>query len=472
MYRKLFFILMLSGLISCTTNQVQTNTMSQSSAFDLKQELHNVVYQLDKAPTEIAGVQMVLVKNGEIVFEHAEGFARIDSKNHKIPLTVGHKVRIASISKFVLTMAFMSLVEEGKVDLDADISKYTGFKLNNYHFPDQKITARQLLSHTSSIRDAGYYFLPLGENYQDFFQSGEHLSNKHYEDGAHFASEPNQSPGNYFTYTNLNFGILAGIIENVSGLRMDHFVKQKLFIPLNLNISFNVCDLSENNFSSLATLYRRGEGGAIWDADGPWKEQVDGNHLGCYYGAEKFSRSTLPELSKLDNYQTGSNPTLFSPQGGLRASAKDLAILMQLILNNRKNNNNAEHQKIITRSSIDQMMTPVWQYDPLTKNGETGGESVSDDSTTSHLMSTYGLSTHIVDLKDWGLSQQSRKIYGHLASAYGLQGQFWFEPETDDGIVILITGVGDDPAKPENATPIEAIEEVLLRLALKALNKL
>jgi len=472
MLAKLFFILALLGIISCSTNQEHTNTMSQSPTFNLKQQLHDIAYQKVQTPTEISGLQMVLIKNAEIVFEHAEGFARIDDKNHKIPLTTGHKVRIASISKFVMTMAFMSLVEEGKVDFDEDISKYTGFKLNNYHFPDQKITARQLLSHTSSIRDADYYFLPLGENFQDFFQSNEHLSNKHYNDGAHFASEPNQGPGNYFTYTNLNFGILAGIIENVSGLRMDQFVKQKLFMPLNLNISFNVCDLSENNFSSVATLFRRGEGGAIWDTDGPWKPQVDGNNLGCYYGAKKLPRSTLPDLSILDNYQPGSNPTLFSPQGGLRASAKDLAILMQLMLNNRKNNNTPRQQQIISKASIDQMMTPVWQYDPVTKNGDTGGESTTDDSTAPYLMSTYGLSTHIVDLKDWGLSKQSRKLYGHLASAYGLQGQFWFEPQTGDGIVILITGVGDDPAKPENETPIEAIEEVLLRLALKALDEL
>jgi len=112
MLAKLFFILALLGIISCSTNQEHTNTMSQSPTFNLKQQLHDIAYQKVQTPTEISGLQMVLIKNAEIVFEHAEGFARIDDKNHKIPLTTGHKVRIASISKFVMTMAFMSLVLE------------------------------------------------------------------------------------------------------------------------------------------------------------------------------------------------------------------------------------------------------------------------------------------------------------------------------------------------------------------------
>ena len=86
------------------------------------------------------------------------------------------------------------------------------------------------------------------------------------------------------------------------------------------------------------------------------------------------------------------------------------------------------------------------------------------------MMTAYGLSTHIVDLKDWGLSEHSRIFYGHLGSAYGLQGQFWFDPVAKNGIVAFITGVGDDPAKARSTIPLSAIGEVVLRLGLRGLD--
>ena len=427
---------------------------AETMSLALKQAMHELVYRSDKTTTEIAGLQLVLIKNGQIVFEHAEGFATINPDKTKTPLTIGHKVRIASISKFVLTLAFMSLVDSGQVDLDVDVSKYLGFSLHNPNFPNRKITARHVLAHVSSIRDAGKYFLPLGENFQDFFQPS-----KYYDNAAHFAVAANQGPGDYFTYSNLNFGIIAGIIEKVSGMRMDVFVHKTLFNPLNLAISFNVCDFYKDNYSNLATLFRRGDGGDTWDITGPWKPQVDGNTISCFYGGPHYQRNEIPDLSALDSYQIGKNPTLFSPQGGLRASARDLAMLMQVIINNSKNGNPSANQAVISKTSIDAMLTPVWRYDESLKNGDTGKGS----------MTAYGLSTHIIDLKDWGLSTSSTKLYGHLGSAYGLQGQFWLNPLTGDGLVAFVTGVGSDPAKPDKTIPLYAIEESVLRLALKGL---
>lgn len=434
--------------------------------FDLKQALYQLAYNEEKKPTEISGLQMVLIKNGNVAFEHAEGIARRGS-GANIILTTDHKVRVASISKLVLTIAFMTLVEDGKVDLNADISDYLGFNLRNPNFPDRPITSQYILSHTSSIRDGAYYFMGLSEDFKDFFIPGttSERSNEHYDSGNHFASGENQGPGDYFTYSNLNFGILSGIIENVSGKRMDLFVKETLFDPMGLNSSFSVCTLYENDFSTVATLYRRGDGGVTWDSNGPWIEQVDGDPIRCYYESESYERGTTPDLSPLNQYQPGKNPTLFSPQGGLRASSRDLAAIMLMLLNGGKHGD----AQIISQSSIEEMMKTVWQYDPITQNGHTGGESAPDDPEAMGMMTAYGLSTHIIDLKDWGLSEESRILYGHLGSAYGLQGQFWFDPVTKDGIVTFITGVGDDPGKAPATIPLYAIEEALLRLGLKGL---
>ncbi|GHE98543.1 serine hydrolase domain-containing protein [Thalassotalea profundi] len=438
--------------------------LSACSAIDNKVDDYQIVKQqmfdlvnIDKAPTEISGLQLVLVKNGNIVFEHAEGFASITSSGDKQPLSIDHKVRIASISKFVLTMSLMTLVDDGLIDLDEDISQYLGFTLRNPNFPNRKITIKHVLAHVSSIRDNGQYFLPYGKNYQVFFEHTNH--------NGHFADKENQGPGEYFTYANLNFGLIAGVIENVSGLRMDVFAKQALFEPLNLEVSFNACDLFQDEYTQLATLFRRGKGGDYWDKNGPWIPQVDGNEIMCFYGGEKYKRSQRPNLSHLSNYELGSNPTLFSPQGGLRASAKDLAKLMQLFIN--KNNN-----QVVSKEVLSLMLDPVWQYDNSQKNGHTGGESPLDDLSTMGMKTAYGLSTHIIDLQKWGLSNEEHLFYGHLGSAYGLLGQFWFDPLTGDGFIALITGVGDDPAKPESKIPLDAIEEKVLKMSLKALKHL
>lgn len=461
-------IIMISlSLFSCSKES--DDQPSNETVFDLRHELTQLVETPGKSPTEIPGLQMILIKNGEIFFEHATGIAREHNEN-KIPLTNDHKVRIASISKFVLTIAFMTLVEDGKVDLDADISNYLGFTLRNPNFPDRIITIRQVVSHTSSIRDGAYYFMGLSEHFQDFFipDAEGDKSAAHYDNGNHFANLSNQGPGDYFTYSNLNFGILSGIAEMVSGQRMDIFVKERLLDKLGLSSSFSVCTLYENGFEKLATLYRKGDGGETWSTQGPWIPQVDGDPIRCYYESESYARGATPDLTPLDSYEIGENPTLFSPQGGLRASSRDLAVIMKMLLNDGNHNG----EQILSKSSIDEMLEVVWQYDPLIKNGHTGGEAPEGDNSADGMMKAYGLSTHIVDLKDWGLSDQSRVVYGHLGSAYGLQGQFWFDPKTKDGIITFITGVGEDPITAIATIPLYAIEEVLLRLALKGLETL
>lgn len=447
--------------------QILSGCEKTADEFDLKATLDELVYNPSSAPTEIPGIQMILIKNGEIAFEHAAGWARINEDGNT-PLTNDHKVRVASISKLILTMSFMTLVEEEIVDLDTDISTYLEFDLRNPNFPNIPITVRQLLAHTSSIRDGSHYFMGINGNFRDFFIADESdESAYHFENGAHFASYDNQGPGEYFTYSNLNFGILAGIIENVTQTRMDLFVKERLFDPLGINATFNVCTLAGSNYSSLATLYRRGNGGETWAPDGPWISQVDDDPILCHYEGDMFARDILPDLSPLETYKFGANPTLFSPQGGLRASSKDLAKLMKLLMNDGC----WEGQQIIAKPSIDAMLTPVWNYDETLKNGHTGGEAATNDQNAFGMMTTYGLSTHIIDLKDWDLSEQSHKFYGHLGSAYGLQGQFWYDPITNDGIVAFITGVGDNPSKAQASTPLYAIEEAVLKLSLKELQK-
>ena len=90
------------------------------------------------------------------------------------------KYRIASISKMVAAIGVMQQVEKGKIKLDADVSRYLGFTFRNPNFPGEKITARMLLSHTSSLRDGDYYTFPATDKLSDYVTP----TGAHFEDGA------------------------------------------------------------------------------------------------------------------------------------------------------------------------------------------------------------------------------------------------------------------------------------------------
>ena len=153
------------------------------------------------------------------------------------------------------------------------------------------------------------------------------------------------------------------------------------------------------------------------------------------------------------------------------SGARDLAKLI-LLLSTETDLQSGGRDAVLTRDTIETMLTPVWQFDPKAGNGHTGGESDPEDITAQGLQRTYGLSTHIINLKDWKLAQNDYLLYGHMAAAYGLLGQLWFNPESKDGIVILLTGMGSDPGAVIRTTPMEEVEAQVLRIALQGLQQL
>lgn len=407
----------------------------------------------------LAGQQIVHVEDGEVTYSTATGFAQ-DFGDLRFILEPAHKARIASVSKLVAAIGAMQLVEQGVVDLDGDVSAWLGFELRNPSFPDTPITLRQLLAHTSSIRDGGRYWLLEGETFSDFFLPAGSL----FKDGAQFANGENQAPGEFFHYSNLNFGVVAGIIEAASGQRFDLYMREHVLLPLGLDIGYSPCDITRTAHEWLATTYRKVDDNGNWDSSAGWTAQVDGPTIACYVGMDPIGRTETPPDPYLTDYQLASNPTYFSPQGGLRASAEDLSVIMRMLMNDGTINGVA----ILQPDTVSEMLTPQWTFEPSIDNGMTAGED-PPGGPADGLMTSYGLSVHIVDLEAWGLSPTTKKVYGHLGTAYGLLSQFWFDPETKDGFITIMTGLGDDPAKGEQGTsPLYPIEEAALRTWLAA----
>src|SRR5689334_2317447 len=90
----------------------------------------------------------------------AEGVADPQSGRR---VTIDDPVRVASVSKMVTAIGVMKLVDQGKLDLDSDVSRWLGWSLRNPNFPDRPINLSMLLSHTASVREHDdNYVIPLG----------------------------------------------------------------------------------------------------------------------------------------------------------------------------------------------------------------------------------------------------------------------------------------------------------------------
>ena len=99
---------------------------------------------------KVPGLAALTIKEGKIFWTGYYGWANIEEKR---PVTQDTLFQVASISKTVTACIIMQQVEKGELDLDVDINTYLPFKVRNPKHADQPITLRQLLCHTSGIRD-------------------------------------------------------------------------------------------------------------------------------------------------------------------------------------------------------------------------------------------------------------------------------------------------------------------------------
>ena len=192
--------------------------ISYSQSF--KNDLNNFLteYQTNKdVPSVSGGVSL----NGKIVWLGAVGLADIENN---VPAKTNSLYRIASISKAVTAVAIMQLVEQDKIRLDEDVRTYIPY------FPKKKwkFTVRQLLNHTSGIRNYRY-----GEfNSTDSFKSIKDAIRTVIDDSLKF------EPGTKREYTTLGYNLLAGIIENVSGMSFEEYLSKNIFQPAEMNSTY------------------------------------------------------------------------------------------------------------------------------------------------------------------------------------------------------------------------------------------
>jgi CubicO group peptidase (beta-lactamase class C family) len=386
----------------------------------LKSELNAIV---TKPSMELSSLAVLALHNGEVSYEGHFGNSHIDNANPAMNVAADQNslYRIASISKMVTAIGAMQLVEEGKLDLDADASTYLGFQLRNPNFPNKVITTRMILSHKSSIRDGDSYSFPANQSLESVFTpTGTNYNANHWA-AVNVASS--RAPGDYFSYENINFGVLATIMETASGKRFDKLMHDKVLAPLGITGGYYPADFASNVIPHIATLYRKKDSNGDWNPAGPWVVQQD-----------DYSTTPPSVVAGLDTYVLGKNGTLFGPQGSLRITVADMGKLMKMFLNAGTYNG----VQVLKPASITAMQANEWTYNEAAKNGD----------NYFGLFLSWGLGTQRFIDSDGGdrlIQGGGFKGFGHLGEAYGLLSGFIYDPVSKDGLIYLIGGLGDDP---------------------------
>ncbi len=347
-------------------------------------------------------------------------------------ITIDDPVRIASVSKLYVALGVMRLVDQRVLDLDRDVSDYLKWTLRNPKFPDQPITLRHLLSHQSSVTDDAEYLIPVNETIRAKMADPKAWNATH-------------APGSgWFQYTNLNFPIVATIMESVTGERFDRLITRLVMKPLKLTACFNWSPCSVVQAKKAVVLFRSTGELARDDLKGvlPSCPGVPAKEGGC----------------DLSHYKPGDNGAIFSPQGGLRISARDLVKTGQMLMRGGKG--------FLKPSSFAALITPAWRF-----NGRNGvGEN---DLPSQGFFCRYGLAVQTLATKDAGCRDDpfgdGVSRIGHAGEAYGLKSGLWVDPVSKKGVAFFITAVPQD--EPRGQSAFYAAEEALLRTPLSAPRK-
>jgi CubicO group peptidase (beta-lactamase class C family) len=291
---------------------------------------------------KVNGIAGLVIHDGKIVYYKGFGY---DDADAKTPMKRDAIFRIASQTKAITSVAVMMLYEEGKFLLDDAISLYIPeFKnpkvIDKFNKADtsyttvpakREITIRDLLTHTSGI---GYAQIGSPEANALYAKAG--VVGGIGVDKIVLADKMKilgglplfHQPGEKYTY-GLNTDVLGYLVEVISGMSLDAFLRKRIFEPLGMKDTYFF--LPKEKYNRLVTLYTedRATKKAVKIAD---NVELNGDVM----------RSDYPK----------SEGTYFSGGGGLSSTMYDYAIFLQMLLNNGEYNG----KRLLSRNSV-RMMT-------------------------------------------------------------------------------------------------------------------
>ncbi|HZP13354.1 MAG TPA: serine hydrolase domain-containing protein [Nevskiaceae bacterium] len=177
----------------------------------------------------LAGMTISVVKDGKLLLAKGYGYADVEAQ--KPVVAEDTLFRPGSTSKLFTWTALMQQVEQGKVDLDADVNKYIKFQIpEKFGGP---ITVRNLLTHTEGLEDSGFGIVVKKPEKLEPLNKflAEHMPNRVRPALTDF------NGGTQASYSNWGAALAGLIVENVSGVPFDEYIERNIYAPLGMDSS-------------------------------------------------------------------------------------------------------------------------------------------------------------------------------------------------------------------------------------------
>lgn len=291
--KKIILLSIVIGFTTaCLNNSNTSNTDNSTNSVVISNDTCTLI---DNYLTKLANEKnfsggLLIVKDGKKIFSKAYGWA---DKDKKVPFTPSTLASIGSITKAFTATAIMKLAEQNKLALEDQLKKF---------FPTipadkANITIHQLLTHSSGFHE---FLKQDGGDYEDI-NTEEFLKRA-------FAEPLAFKPGEKAVYTNVGFSILGIIIEQVSGLDYEQFLKSNLFQPLGIKSIGYHYPAALND--TIAIGYQNGK---IWGTHQQYFEQAGGGpfwNLKANGGLEVSLDEMFLWLNSFTNHTILSEPNI------------------------------------------------------------------------------------------------------------------------------------------------------------------
>jgi CubicO group peptidase (beta-lactamase class C family) len=296
------------GLILTLSFAVAASAENLDDPVVLETYIDGVVGPLMKTNNSPSGT-VAIVKDGELIFAKGYGFANVDDR---IPVDAHTTLfRPGSTSKLFTWAGVMQLVEQGKLDLDTNVNEYLQtFQIKDTF--DEPITLRHIMTHTPGFEDGGLGYLIIDdpENAISLQEAMER-----------YQPERVNPPGVQTAYSNYATALAGLIIEQVSGVPFNDYIKENIFDPLGMNNS----SFAEPLPADLA------------------------EHMAAGYKVEAGAYAEQP-------FEIIAN---FAPAGAQSATATDMVRFGQAMLNGGELDGN----RILQTETTQQMLTRAFSHD-------------------------------------------------------------------------------------------------------------
>lgn len=201
---------------------------------------------------KILGFQLLVARRGRVALHSAGGFS--DTTSGK-PMTTSTLLNVASMTKSVVAVAILKLADEGRLSIDDPVAQYlAGFDSE----ASKDITIRQLLLHTAGYTSFEIFCDGLTPRSPDE-PTAPSLIVEARELGER---GPEVEPGTRFRYNNLGYNALGAIIETISGMRLEEYLRLNIYTPLGMDSTLYDTEITgEKDYAS-----------QYWFRNGAWEK--------------------------------------------------------------------------------------------------------------------------------------------------------------------------------------------------------